>query len=76
MAHPLHSLSAPLDTPDAIVRAGRMNLEAGPRSRALTSTTPYPVHGMDRAMRLGPSRMGFFALAFGLLGAISSVAIR
>jgi mono/diheme cytochrome c family protein len=31
--------------------------------------TPYAVHGLDRAMGLGPSRLGRACLVFGLLGA-------
>jgi mono/diheme cytochrome c family protein len=73
MAHPLHSLTALFDTPDAIVRAADETSKRG--FTRFDVHTPYPVHGMDRAMRLRPSRMGFFALAFGLLGAISSVGL-
>ncbi len=31
--------------------------------------TPYPVHGLERAMGLKPSRIPFACLVFGLLGA-------
>ncbi len=31
--------------------------------------TPYPVHGLDRAMGLKPSRIPFACFAFGILGA-------
>ena len=73
MAHQLHSLTALFDTPDAILHAAE---EAARRGYTRFDVhTPYPVHGMDRAMRLKPSRMGYFALAFGLLGAVSAVGL-
>lgn len=73
MAHPLHSLTALFDSPDAIVRAAEETSKRG--YTRFDVHTPYPLHGMDRAMRIKPSRMGFFALAFGLLGGISSVGL-
>ncbi|MCK9212058.1 MAG: DUF3341 domain-containing protein, partial [Ignavibacteriaceae bacterium] len=30
--------------------------------------TPYPLHGMDLAMKLKPSKLGYITLAFGLFG--------
>lgn len=30
--------------------------------------TPFPIHGMDRAMGLGPSRLGYFVIVGGLVG--------
>jgi len=59
------------DTPDAIMHAAEETANAGYTRFDVNS--PYPVHGMDRAMKLKPSRLGFFALAFGLLGAVSAV---
>jgi mono/diheme cytochrome c family protein len=35
--------------------------------------TPYPVHGMDQAMKLKSSTMGFFALGLGLMGTFLAV---
>jgi mono/diheme cytochrome c family protein len=35
--------------------------------------TPYPVHGLDRAMKLSNSKLGYFALFFGLLGATTAI---
>ena len=31
--------------------------------------TPYPVHGMDDAMKIKPSKLGFVTLIMGLAGA-------
>jgi hypothetical protein len=30
--------------------------------------TPFPIHGMDRAMGLGPSMLGYFVIVGGLVG--------
>jgi hypothetical protein len=37
--------------------------------RVLDTYTPYAVHGLDRAMGLGPSRLPWVCFALGLLGA-------
>lgn len=68
---PLFAIAALFDTPDAIARAAEETVKAGYVRFDVNS--PYPVHGMDKAMRLRPSRLGFFALAYGLLGAILGV---
>ena len=35
--------------------------------------TPYPLHGMDNAMKLKPSKIGYIALFMGLCGAASAL---
>jgi len=67
----LYSLTALFDTPDEIIHAAERASKTG--YTRFDINTPYPVHGMDRAMRLKPSRLGIFALVFGLLGAFSAV---
>lgn len=67
----LYSIAAIFDSPDAIIHAASETNNAGYTKYDVN--TPYPVHGMDSAMQLKPSRLGFFALAFGLLGAISAI---
>jgi mono/diheme cytochrome c family protein len=56
------------DKPDEIIKAAASVSDAGYKS--FDVNTPYPVHEMDRAMRLKPSKLGFVTLAFGLSGAI------
>lgn len=70
---PLYAIGALFDSPEKIVQAARQTADAG--FARFDVNTPYPVHGMDRAMRLRPSRMGFFAFAFGLLGTLSAVGL-
>jgi mono/diheme cytochrome c family protein len=66
-----YSITALFKTADEIIHAAEETARAG--YTRFDVHTPYPVHGMDRAMRLKPSKLGFFALAFGLLGAVGGV---
>ena len=72
MESQLFSITALFDTPDDIVRAAEHVSAAG--YKKFDVNTPYPVHGMDHAMRLRPSPFGYVALAFGILGGIGIVA--
>jgi len=62
----LYSYSALFDSPDKIIHAANVVHEKGYKKYDIH--TPYPVHGMDSAMKLGPSKMAYVALFFGLLG--------
>ncbi|MCX6135977.1 MAG: DUF3341 domain-containing protein [Ignavibacteriales bacterium] len=68
----LYAVTALFDTPDDIIHAAEMTSAAG--YRRYDVNTPYPVHGMDGAMKLKSSSFGYFALAFGIFGAVSAVA--
>ncbi len=70
---PLYAIGALFNTPEKIIRAASETAQAGYTKYDVN--TPYPVHGMDGAMRLRPSRLGFFAFAFGLLGTVSAVGL-
>jgi len=72
MQKPLYSITALFDSPDEIIHAAEETSNAG--FIKYDVHTPYPVHGMDHAMRLKTSKIGYFAFAFGLLGATSAVA--
>jgi mono/diheme cytochrome c family protein len=69
----LFAVTALFDTPDEIIRAANETQSAG--YTRYDVNTPYPVHGMDKAMGLKQSRLGVFALVFGLLGAVSAVGL-
>jgi mono/diheme cytochrome c family protein len=69
----LYSLTALFSTPDEIIHAAGETASAG--FARFDVHTPYPVHGLDRAMRLKPSRIGVFALVFGLLGTLSAIGL-
>ncbi|MCX6135402.1 MAG: DUF3341 domain-containing protein [Ignavibacteriales bacterium] len=69
----LFAVTALFDTPDEIIRAAHETHAAG--YTRYDVNTPYPVHGMDGAMGLKQSRLGVFALVFGLLGAVLAVGL-
>ncbi len=57
---------AEFDTADAIIGAAEKVRDAGFQKWDVHS--PYPVHGMDAAMGLSDSRLGWIVLASGLTG--------
>jgi hypothetical protein len=60
-------LLAEFPDPGALYDAVKAARKAG-YSR-LDTFTPFPIHGMDRAMGLGPSKLGFLSFAGALTGA-------
>ncbi len=73
MEKPLYSLTALFDSPDALLRAADATVKAG--YTRYDTHAPYPVHGIERSMRLKTSPLGYFAMVFGLLGAFGSVGL-
>ena len=68
----LFSITALFDSPEAISHAADAVANAG--YTRFDVNTPYPIHGMDKAMKLPQSRLGIFTFFFGILGTISIVA--
>jgi hypothetical protein len=66
MAKKLHSIAGLFETPDEIIIASKNVADSA--YKFWDTNTPYPIHGLDRAMKLKPSPMGYYALAFGLTG--------
>ncbi|HLP16440.1 MAG TPA: quinol:electron acceptor oxidoreductase subunit ActD [Bacteroidota bacterium] len=62
----LYSITALFDTPDGIIHAAEEVRRAGYKKYDVH--TPYPMHGMNDAMDLKDSKLGFITLAAGLLG--------
>lgn len=60
-------LAALFDSPDSIIKAAKTVSDKGYKN--FDVHTPYPVHGMDKAMKLPPSKLGYVTLTFGLTGA-------
>jgi mono/diheme cytochrome c family protein len=69
----LYAISSLYDSPDAIIKAAKTVTAKG--FTKYDVHTPYPVHGMDKAMNLPPSKLGFVTLAFGLSGAAIALLI-
>ncbi|MBE2280260.1 MAG: DUF3341 domain-containing protein [Ignavibacteriaceae bacterium] len=63
----IYGLAALFDSPDKIIHATESVVKEGYKS--FDVHTPYPVHGMDNAMKLKPSTLGYITLVFGLSGA-------
>ncbi len=63
----LYGAAALFDTPDAIMHAA--DKVSGDGYTNFDVHTPYPLHGMDKAMRLKPTKLGFVTLFFGFSGA-------
>lgn len=62
----LFGITALFNTPDEIIKAAEKVSDEG--FTKFDVNTPYPVHGMDNAMKLNPSKLGFITLSFGLTG--------
>ncbi|MFW5955443.1 MAG: DUF3341 domain-containing protein [Rhodothermales bacterium] len=60
-------LLAEFANPGALLHAAEAVRKAG--YRHFDTHSPFPVHGMDRAMGLGNSQVGYFALVGGVTGA-------
>ena len=62
----IFGLAALFKDPNAIIAAAKKVHSEGYTKWDVN--TPYPVHGMDKAMGMKPSRLGFVTLFFGLSG--------
>lgn len=62
----IYGAAALFNTPDEIVHAAEKARDAG--YKKFDIHTPYPLHGMDKAMGLPPSKVGFLTLFFGFSG--------
>ena len=63
----LYGFAATFKTPDEIISAAKKVTKAG--YQKFDVNTPYPLHGMDAAMNIKPSKLGFVTLVMGLTGA-------
>jgi len=62
----IYGIAALFNKPDDIITAASKIADSGYTKWDVN--TPYPVHGMDNAMKLKPSKLGFVTLFFGLSG--------
>lgn len=69
----IYGITGIFDTPDDIIKAAKQISENG--FKKFDVHTPYPIHGMPKAMKLKPSPLGYFALVFGLTGAFAAFAM-
>lgn len=62
----LYAVAALFDTPDQIINAAEK--VSGSGYKKFDVLTPYPVHGMDGAMNLKPTGIGWVGLIAGMSG--------
>lgn len=62
---------AQYETPDALAEAAEKVRDAG--YEKWDCHTPYPVHGLDAAMGLKPTKIGFVSFIAGMTGLLSAV---
>lgn len=62
----IYAISALFDTPDSIIEAAKKVRDS--EYSKFDVHTPYPVHGMDHAMGLPPTKVPFVTLVCGLIG--------
>lgn len=67
----LYAVTALFRTPDQIIAAAKGVKQAG--YTHFDVHTPYPVHGMDKAMGLPETKLGFVTLAAGIMGAVGMI---
>ncbi len=70
----LKILVAEFETPGQIVEAASKVTEAG--YKKFDAHTPFPVHGLDKAMNIPVSKLGWIVFAHGLLGCIGGYALQ
>jgi hypothetical protein len=68
MAKTYHGAYALFETPAALFHAAQEVTKAG--FTRTDAHTPFPVHGLDHALRQGPSHVGWIAAGCGLLGIV------
>ncbi len=69
-----YGLLAEFSDPAALLRAAKATREAG--YRYFDTHSPFPIHGMDRAMGLGNSKVGLLTLGGGLTGFAAGILLQ
>lgn len=67
-------LLAEFDNPAALLHAAQKAREAG--WKRFETWSPFPIHGMDKAMGLGGSKVGWIVLICGLTGMVSAILLQ
>ena len=70
----VYGLLAEFSDPGALLHAAEAVRENG--YSHFDSHSPFPIHGMDRAMGLGNSKVGFFALGGGVTGLLVATVLQ
>ena len=70
----LYGAVAEFATPDALLEAARRMRENG--YTKMDACTPFPVHGIDRALGIPHSRLGYIVFAGGLTGFVAGILLQ
>lgn len=70
----LHGIVAEFSTPEALLRAAARVTEAG--YRKVDAYSPFPIHGLDEALRFRSTRLPWIVLAFGLVGLVAGYGLQ
>jgi mono/diheme cytochrome c family protein len=70
----LFGVLAEYDTAERLLRAAREVRDLG--YRHFDTFTPYPVHGVDAAMGIRPTRLPWLVAAAGLIGCLTAVVLQ
>jgi hypothetical protein len=69
-----YGLLAEFHDPSALVAAARLATEAG--YRKVDAFTPFPVHGLDEALKFRDRRLSLIVLAGGIVGAVAGFGLQ
>ena len=70
----LYGVVAEFDTPEAVIDAANRAREAG--YKKMDAYTPFPVNGLDEALGMSNTRLGWFVLFMGITGGLAAFAMQ
>lgn len=70
----LFGVLAEFDNPADLMDAASATNKAG--YKRFDTYTPFPIHGMDDAMGLKPSKLGWIVLIHGIIGLLGGIALQ
>lgn len=71
---PLHGLLAEYDTPTAVVKASKKVRDAG--FTRWDTYTPFPIHGIEKAMGIRMTILPWFVMGFALIGLTTGILLQ
>ncbi|HXS16382.1 MAG TPA: DUF3341 domain-containing protein, partial [Polyangiaceae bacterium] len=71
---PLHGILAEYDTPTAVVKASKKVRDAG--YTRWDTYTPFPIHGIEKAMGIRMTILPWFVMAFALIGLTVAILLQ
>ena len=72
--HKTFGILAEFKNPGHLMKAAKLTYKAG--YKKFDCHSPFPIHGMDDAMGLKPSQLGYIVMAHGLIGFLGGLALQ